>query len=203
MVSKTQKQLQGEQTRQQIINVAARLFIRKGFYGTSIADLAQAAGLTKGALYYHFENKDALFFAVVGAVRDAWQEAVVRDVLKAEDAPTRLAVLLDNHARLISGNEALCLVINSLAVEMDSTNPSFMAALQELYTEMTRFIERIVQKGQAAGQLRSDLDARLVAITIIGMLRGNSCAQILDRLGTTYAARMATLKQMVLDSLRP
>jgi AcrR family transcriptional regulator len=40
-------------------------FGRKGFYSTSVADLAQATGLTKGVLYHHFENKDALFFAVV------------------------------------------------------------------------------------------------------------------------------------------
>ena len=61
---KTQKQLQSEQTRQRIIEAAAQLFVRKGFYGTSIADLAQATGLTKGALYHHFENKDAIFDSI-------------------------------------------------------------------------------------------------------------------------------------------
>ena len=203
MADKTQRQRQGERTRRKILDAAARLFIRKGFYGTSIADLAKAAGLTKGALYHHFEGKDALFFAVVEDVRDTWREAVVRDVLKAEDAPTRLAVLLDNHARLIAKNEALCLVISSLVMEMDSSKPAFRAALQELYNDMARFIERIVQKGQAAGQVRSDLEARAVAVTLVGMLRGCSCAQILDRLGASYAKRTATMKRIVLDSLRP
>ncbi len=201
-MSKTQKQLQSEQTRQRIIEAAAQLFARKGFYGTSIADLAQATGLTKGALYHHFENKDAIFFAVIEAVRDAWREAVARDVLKAGDALTRLALLFDNHARCISENETLCLVLGSLVAEMDGVNPTFMAALEKIYVDLTLFIERIIRQGQAAGQVRPDLDARLAAVNIVGMLR-TGCSRILNRMSADYTARMATLKQMLLDSLRP
>ena len=202
-MSKTQKQLQGEHTRQRIIEAAAKLFVRKGFYGTSIADLAQATGLTKGALYHHFENKDALFFAVVGAVRETWREAVARDVLNAGDALTRLAVLLDNHARLISENETLCLVLSGLTMEMDGINPTFMAILQEIHTDLILFIERIIQKGQAAGQVRPDLDARLTALNIVGMLGGIGCCPILKHISGDYAAMIMTLKQMLLDGLRP
>jgi len=202
-MTKTQKQLQGEQTRQRIIDAAAQLFVSKGFYGTSIADLAQATDLTKGALYHHFENKDAIFFAVVNDVRDIWHKIVVRDVLKAEGALARIGVLLDNHARCINENETLCLVLNGLIAEMDGLNPTFMTALQKLYDDLTGFIERIVRKGQTTGQVRSDLDARLVAINIVGMMRGGGCARILNRLGADYTARMATLKQMILASLRP
>jgi AcrR family transcriptional regulator len=201
-MSKTQRQLQGEQTRQRIIEAAAQLFVRKGFYGTSIADLAQAVGLTKGALYHHFENKDAIFFAVIETVRDAWRETVARDVLKAGDALTRLAVLFDNHARCISENETLCLVMGSLVAEMDGVNPTFMAALEKIYADLTLFIERIIRKGQAVGQVRPDLDARLAALNIVGML-STGCSHILNRMSADYTARMATLKQMLLDSLQP
>lgn len=199
---KTQKQLQGERTRQRIIEAAAQLFARKGFYGTSIADLAQATGLTKGALYHHFKNKDALFFAVIRAVRDTWMKAVGRDVLKAEDALTRLTVLFDNHARLVSEDETICLVLNVLMIEMDGVNPAFATALQEIFVDLTLFVQRIIQKGQAAGQVRSDLDARLVALNIVGMLRGGGCSSRLGRMSEDYAETVATLKQMLLDGLR-
>ncbi len=202
-MSKTQKQLQGERTRQRIIEAAAQLFVRRGFYGTSIADLAQATGLTKGALYHHFESKDAIFFAVIEAVRETWREAVARDVLKAKDALTQLAVLLDNHAHLISENETLCLVLSGLTMEMDGTNPAFMAALQEIHTDLILFVERLIQKGQTAGQVRPDLDARLVALNIVGILGGIGCCPILKHVSGDYAAMMETLKQMLLDGLRP
>ena len=84
---KTQKQLQSEQTQQRIIKEATHLFVRKGFYGTSISDLAQATGLTKGAIYHHFENKDAIFFAVIEDVRQTWNNEVARDVMQEKDAP--------------------------------------------------------------------------------------------------------------------
>ncbi|MBN1811390.1 MAG: TetR/AcrR family transcriptional regulator [Anaerolineae bacterium] len=202
-MTKTQKQLQGEQTRQHIIEEAAKLFARKGFYGTSISDLAQATELTKGAFYHHFENKEALFFAVIDMVRSTWHEAVIRDVLKVKDALPRISILFDNHTRLVSENETLCLVLSTLAEEMDGVNPIYMATLQEIYADMTYFIGRIIQKGQAANQVRSDLDAQLMAVNIVGMLKGVGCSQILNQLSVDHAARMATLKQMLLDSLRP
>lgn len=201
-MSKTQRQIQSEQTRQRIVETAARLFVRKGFYGTSIADLAKAVGLTKGALYHHFENKDALFFAVIEMVRDTWNEAVIRDVLEAGNALDRLAVLLDNHARLVRENETLCLVMASLVADIDDADSDFAVALRKVYDDLTYFIERIVGKGQAAGEVRSDLDARLVALNLVAMLRA-SCCRMLKRLSRDYVARMTTLKQVFLDGLRP
>jgi len=203
-MTKTQKQLQSERTRGEIIEAATRLFVRKGFYGTSIADLAQATGLTKGALYHHFENKDALFFAVIKRVRDVWSEAVGRNVLEAPDALTRLTTLLDNHARLIDENENMCLVLNGLMLEMDGVNPAFMTALEEVHIELLTFIERIIRKGQEKGQIRPDLDAQLAALNIMGMLKGSGCSRpMFERLGVNYVTVMETMKHMLLDGLRP
>jgi AcrR family transcriptional regulator len=200
--SKSQKQLQSERTRQRIIEEAARLFVHKGFYGTSIANLADAVGLTKGALYHHFESKDAIFFAVVAMVRDTWNAAVVRDVMEERDALRRLAALLDNHTRLVGENETLCLVMASLVADIDDADSAFAQALNEVYDDLTLFIERIVEKGQTAGEVRSDVEARLVALNVVAMLRAH-CCRMLKRLGTDYEKRMMTLKQVFLDGLRP
>jgi AcrR family transcriptional regulator len=203
VIAKTQRQLQGEQTRQQIIEAATQLFVRKGFYGTSIADLARAVGLTKGALYHHFENKDAIFFAVIETVRSTWHEAVVRDVLKVKDAPSRMAVLIDAHSRLVSENKTLCLVLNGLITEMEGVNPAFLTALLEIYTELANFIGLIVKKGQEAGQVRPDLDAELIAISVVGMLREIGCSQMFNRMDVDCVALTETLKQLLLDGLQP
>ncbi len=50
----------GAETRAEILRVAVTLFTEKGFEGTSIRDIASALDMTKSALYYHFENKDAI-----------------------------------------------------------------------------------------------------------------------------------------------
>lgn len=201
-MAKTQKQIQSEQTQQKIIEAATQLFVRKGFYGTSISDLAQATGLTKGALYHHFENKDALFFAVIETVRDTWENEVARDVLEARDALARLNILLDNHARLIRKDETICLVLSGLLMEMEGTNPEFMIALREIYSELARFVEHIIKKGQQTGQIKPELDSRLAALNIIGMLRAVGCSRLFSHMEVDYIAMTDTLKQMLLNSLR-
>ena len=202
-MTKTQKQLQSERTRQQIIEAATLLFVRKGFFGTSIADLAKATGLTKGALYHHFENKDALFFAVIDTVRQTWSEKMVREVLSPKDALTRLTTLIENHTRLLIENDKLCLLLNGLIMEMDGIKPDFLDALQKIYMDLTDFIESVIRKGQAAEQIRNDIDPRMLALNIVSMMRGIGCSPVFKHMGVDSMAMTETLKQLLLNALRP
>ena len=59
MARKTKQQAQ--ETRQPILDVALRLFSRQGVSSTSLAEIAKAAGVTRGAIYWHFKNKSDLF----------------------------------------------------------------------------------------------------------------------------------------------
>jgi AcrR family transcriptional regulator len=140
---KTQKQLQGEQTRQQII-YRAQLFASRS-HGTSMSELASAAALTKGAFYHHFESKEALFFAVIQSVREKWQRAVGVEVVQAHHALDQIMILLDSHARLLRKEPTLCLVMHGLSTEMEEANPEFLAALHSVYFDMISFIEEIIR----------------------------------------------------------
>jgi AcrR family transcriptional regulator len=64
----------GDETRSQILDVALRLFTERGYEGTSIRDLADALGMTKSALYYHFPSKEAIVMAVVDQRRGELDE---------------------------------------------------------------------------------------------------------------------------------
>lgn len=199
---KTQKQLQSEQTRQRIIDAAIQLFARKGFHHTSIADLASAANLTKGALYHHFENKKALLYAVLEATRTIWRDKVVRDVLKGRNALDRLTLLFENHARLIREREMFCLMLSGLVIEMDGVDEGAMVALREIYADLTLLIQRIIEKGQRAGEIRSDLDAHLTALNVVGMLEGNNIPWMLNRGQIDYGEMMHTLEQILISGVR-
>jgi AcrR family transcriptional regulator len=61
---------QGQATRDQLIEVATRLFAERGYEDTSIEAVLAAAGVSRGALYHHFAGKDALFSAVVDSVEN-------------------------------------------------------------------------------------------------------------------------------------
>ena len=197
------KQIQSDQTRLRIVEAATKLFARKGFYGTSIAALAEATGLTKGAFYHHFESKEAIFFAVVETVRALWARGVAREVARGKGALAQIETLLDSHTRLLSENEMLCLVMSNLMLEMEDLNPAYAKVLQQVYRDLTLFIERIVREGQKAAAIRSDLNPRLVAINIVAMLKGIGCSPALSRMGADRAALTGALKQVLIGGLRP
>lgn len=89
----------GRGRREQIATIASGLFARNGFDGTSIRDIAEAAGLTKPALYYHFQDKEALFEHVV-AERMGLLIACVRKAAEGSDDPIeKIRRFIAGHAR--------------------------------------------------------------------------------------------------------
>jgi phage-related protein len=75
--------------------------------------------------------------------------------------------------------------------------------LKEIYGELAQFIEHIIKKGQKAGEIKSDLDPRLVSLNIVGMLRAIGCSRVFSHMNVEYAAMTENLKQMLLNGLRP
>ena len=76
MATETQKSRQAAGTRSQLVAVGRRLFAERGFAGTSTEEVVAQAGVTRGALYYHFKNKEDLFRAVLAQVEEEIHERV-------------------------------------------------------------------------------------------------------------------------------
>ncbi len=203
MENKTSRALQSEVTRERIIEAATQLFLRKGYFGTSIADLAAAVDVTKGALYHHFESKEAIFSAVVATIKKTWRNEVAREVIALRDPVERLERLLESHARFLEKNESFCLVLNGLMMEMEGIHPKFIAELRSAYKEMAGFIEQILVRGRNEGKIRQDIESKSAALTIVGMLRGTGCSRpISERMKYDYAATMDVFKKIVIQGLR-
>ena len=86
MSVETKRAAQAAVTRSHLVDVGRRLFAERGFAGTSTEEIVLQAGVTRGALYYHFRNKQDLFRAVFAAVEDEVHEQVTA-VAMAEAEP--------------------------------------------------------------------------------------------------------------------
>jgi hypothetical protein len=86
--------------------------------------------------------------------------------------------------------------------EMEDTNPEYATVIQEIYEDLTGFIERIVRKGQKTGELRPDLDARLFAFSIVGVLRGIGCYPMVGKMGADRVEMTEALKQILFEGIR-
>lgn len=162
-----------EKTRQLIISEAAVLFNQKGYEGTSMKDIMDATGMSKGALYGHFKDKEQI--AVVAFQQAV--ETVLRQVGKRTQARKsvlakfREVVFFYKERILNPPVEGGCPIQNS-SVDADESRPVLR---KEVIRAMDAWQERIVrtlQKGMASGEVRIDIDAREFAINFIGTLEG-------------------------------
>src|ERR1700758_692483 len=85
-ISTSKRAAQGRATREQLIEVATRLFAERGYEDTSIEAVLAAAGVSRGALYHHFAGKDALFEAVLEAGENDVTARLTAAIASAPDA---------------------------------------------------------------------------------------------------------------------
>ncbi len=84
MAAALSKAEQYEKTRSALLTVAHALFADRGYVGTSTHDIVERAEVTRGALYYHFRNKKALFQAVFERFRQTRTQAIMERIQEAE-----------------------------------------------------------------------------------------------------------------------
>lgn len=86
-----------EQTVEQILSISARLFIEKGYEKTSIQEIMEALGMSKGAIYHHFKSKEAILEAVIDR-RSKYATALLDRLIQQTQASTareKLAIILE------------------------------------------------------------------------------------------------------------
>jgi TetR/AcrR family acrAB operon transcriptional repressor len=172
------------------MDIAIDCFARYGYQATSINRIAKAAGLTKGAIYYHFKDKEDLLFAAVTKRVGQFERRVAADLKLVADAPAALRevarVCLDhatksNHRRMIV----------TLMVEAVDTNPRLEAEFRAMMQRFRDFLKSIVQRGQRAAQFRRDVDAAIAAEVYAGAIMGAEIQYYQDPKQINLAATIA------------
>ena len=168
----SRKAQQSAQTREALLATCLSLFAERGFARTSIDEIARAAGVTKGAMYWHFESKDHLFQAILDRIRSRWQEVVHQPVSARHDSRERLAQLFDSYAELFQESPEICLFLQQIL--LDQHHRRFSAQVAKVFSATARFVGGIIDEGKRAGTMRRDIQSRTTAHVILGMLAGAS-----------------------------
>jgi AcrR family transcriptional regulator len=158
-------------SRRQLVEVAIDCFARHGFQGTSIDRIARASGVTKGALYYHFRDKEDLLLEAVKNRIGEFERHVLEAVAASDDTFEQLRRVVDacfvtatasNHRRFII----------TLMVEALDTNPRLSEQFRKVLRRMRGFLADVVADGQRRGAMRSDVAATDAAALIAGTIMG-------------------------------
>jgi AcrR family transcriptional regulator len=166
----------GEQTRQHIIESSLQLFARKGYFNTSIADVVQATGLTKGGLYGHFRNKQEIWQAVYEECVRIWKNIVFQGVREIADPLERMDRVLKNSLQHYLGGgvfEGGCFLLNSL-VDLTGQSPGMSRKLLEGFQRFAALLCRWLEEAARQGQLQEGLKLNEAANFMVAALNGTA-----------------------------
>ncbi len=134
--------------RPRLIAAATALFAERGFGGTSMTDVGESAGVTKGGVYFHFRGKEELFFAVLDHWRTALREALVDREPDASGVAALHAAVAD-YLRFHFEHPAAGRLLRVLAVELHGR---FTAVLREDAREAHRALRARLREAIARGE---------------------------------------------------
>jgi AcrR family transcriptional regulator len=162
-----------ERTRQFIIEKTAPLFNSKGYVGTTLTDLTEATGLTKGSLYGNFNDKDEI-------AREAFRFSVkkVKGMVRMEldgvsTNKKKLIALLEFYAKYVFNPPVPggCPLLNT-AIEADDHYITMRKIVARELMETIDFIDSLLKKGVRAGEFVSGVRTREIAYTLFCSVEG-------------------------------
>ena len=161
-----------ERTRERLLQAAFREVHRSGFQSASIDAILTATNVTKGALYHHFESKEALGYAVVEEkiaklTRDRWLRPMRR-----EGEP--IDILIGVVRRIPAGPQDLragCPLL-LLSQEMSPLDEQFRKRLERIFLDWQEGIATLLRRGKSQGTVRHDLNPDEAASFLVATVEG-------------------------------
>jgi len=146
---------------------------RSGFRNADLDAILARAGVTKGALYYHFENKEALGYAVVDeAIASLTCEKWLRPLQNANKNPIDTLVGIIQSTSLKPEHLQLGCPLNNLSQEMSPLDAGFRKRTAKVFRDWRDAIAVALREGQKRGVVRSDVNANETATFLIAAYEG-------------------------------
>ncbi|MGW8193604.1 MAG: TetR family transcriptional regulator [Desulforhopalus sp.] len=170
MARKTKKE--ALKTRETIIDAAVRVFSVQGVSQTTLADIAREAGVTRGAIYWHFKNKADLLEVLWDDLFSPFE--IVRHVAENTGEKDPLGVLHKAHLDLFLGlqkHPRRLQMLNLLLASETAEDPSYDVHMQH-FQEGQEIIGKVLARAVQQGQLPASFNVRIGALATIAFVSG-------------------------------
>jgi AcrR family transcriptional regulator len=188
-----------------IIHESLRLFSRKGYLGTSISDIMQAANTSKGGFYNHFASKEDLFYEVLDQARRIWREKTLAGLDEVESPVGKVRKLLENYRdRYLKDTENFpggCIFV-AFSVELCDQRPHLSEEVNKGFIGLKNLLKRYLDEGRQLGELNDSISTNAITETLFAGMVGTSVIYNLDRSTTSLDRTINTLIDY-LDNRKP
>ncbi len=168
--SASKRRLSAEERQEEIVRVALDLAAHRGVDTVTTQDMAEAMGLTQGAIFRHFPTKDDIWVAVIGWVRGQLMARLEKAAAQGGDPIDSLERMFHAHIGFIAKHPAIPRLIFS--DELRNKNPRLKQLVQEIIIGYEQRIAALLRAAKEQGLARNDLDEESAATLYIGMIQG-------------------------------
>ena len=163
----------GIQTREQILQAARQLFAAKGYHNTSIYDLFEESGITKGALFHHWKSKEELALAVLEDVDSSFET----HFFSIASGDGRAREKIDKLLRLVgemssSGTWTYGRIFAIWCAELSPEKDNVGAAVHNLKARWCMLWKELIKKAQVEHDLRGDISAENLSFLVVSAICG-------------------------------
>ena len=192
-----------ELTKQFIIEKTAPVFNEKGYAGTSLADLENATGLTKGSIYGNFENKDEVALAAFDYNFNQVSNYIKEKIASHEHAIDRLLVYADVYRKFfkIPFLKAGCPILNT-STESDDTHPRLKVKAANALHLWKISIENQIKRGIARNEIKPDTQPTEFAVILKSLIEGAVMQAKVTERTKELAIAMNYLEKIIRDLQR-
>ncbi len=176
-----------EATRSLIIRKAINLFNTKGYRATSLSDITKATGITKGAIYGHFDNKDGVAEASFKYATEFIIAQLSKVIRAAPTAPDKLRAMVQYYSDYIQQPpiHGGCPIINT-SIEADDDHPRLRAQVIRFMAQVKDSLKKIVYRGIKEGQLKNNINVEEFSLLFYAAIEGAIIQSRIEGDNSTY-----------------
>ncbi|NQT96463.1 MAG: TetR/AcrR family transcriptional regulator [Candidatus Marinimicrobia bacterium] len=183
-----------------IFREAARLFSEKGYERTSMRAIAEAAGVSKPAIYYYFPNKDALFEEMLAATQEQVQETLDKIKNSSLGAAEKLTEIAVSRFTMYLEYPELSKFLTD--IEVWNIKKKIMQNFLKKHHGIHTSVNDIVAEGIATGLFRSELDPAVAATMFLGGLNMYMVTHIKTGQGEMTATKAREFVTTIVDGIK-
>lgn len=185
--------------RDEIMAAAKKVFARRGFHATTIADIAKEAGLAYGSVYWYFDSKDELFHALMAVEEQALRAHVASAVAAPVDGAEPFRTAVQATLEFFEADRA---TVKLLFRDAYALGDRFEKHLGGIYERFIDDIETFIVTAQQRGEVVA-APPRMVAYTLAALIGQLAHRRLSTDDGVTAAEVADFVVSLVLDGLRP
>jgi AcrR family transcriptional regulator len=189
-------------TEDRILKQAIRLFLEKGYHGTSINDITEATGITKGALYWHYKGKEDLLTKIIRKWEKDFLDRLIREVSDVnEKAIDRFEKMFRHTAAFAYYNRELCVSFGTLAAELVGAHHRIEPEIRRIYKKYQKFLSDLIIQGKKEKIFKKELNTDLTALATVAFNYGILTHWSMNKDEINGEAFVRTFKKIMLNGL--